>query len=201
MKTINEIEEEINDLKKKRNRGEIGELMIRSSLASFCASSKAHLLNNITVGSRDGTTQIDHILITKKGILVIETKHYSGWIFGEERQKKWTQIIYKKKCSFQNPLHQNYGHTVAVQEQLKFIPKERIRGIVVFTKDAEFKTKKPGDVVFFKDLFKYLMEMNFGVINEENMYMAIGYLEYRRFQLTEETDVDHQKHINQKFMN
>ncbi|XCN71893.1 MAG: nuclease-related domain-containing protein [Candidatus Electrothrix aestuarii] len=200
MKTITEVKKEIATLEKERNKGEIGELMIRSSLAAFCASSKAHLLNNITIGFRDGTTQIDHILITKKGILVIETKHYSGWIFGEERKKIWTQCLYKKKYTFQNPLRQNYCHIAAVRKQLGFTPENKIQGIVVFTKDAEFKTEQPRGVILFKDLFNYLMKINLGVISDAEMYMAIGYLEYRRFQLTEETDLDHQKHIAQKFM-
>ena len=33
-----------------------------------------------------GTTQIDHILVSKYGIFVIETKNRKGWIFGGPQQ-------------------------------------------------------------------------------------------------------------------
>ena len=70
-------------------------------------------MNNITLEYGEGTTQIDHILFTQNGILVIETKHMKGWIFANEN-KTWTQVIYKWKNKFQNPLIQNKLHTNAV---------------------------------------------------------------------------------------
>lgn len=58
------------------------------------------VLNDIMLKTQMGTSQIDHILINSKGIFVIETKNYDGWIFGNEKSKYWTQIIYKKKSKF-----------------------------------------------------------------------------------------------------
>lgn len=59
------------------------------------------LLNNCTLPDHEqGTTQIDHILISPYGVFIIETKNYTGWIFGNARQKQWTQKIYKKVISF-----------------------------------------------------------------------------------------------------
>ena len=46
------------------------------------------------------------------------TKNYNGWNFGGKDQESWTQVLYGKKHSFQNPLHQNYGHTKALAENL-----------------------------------------------------------------------------------
>ena len=39
------------------------------------------LMNHITLPLGDGTTQIDHILVSRFGVFVIETKHCKGWIF------------------------------------------------------------------------------------------------------------------------
>ncbi|MCI5211859.1 MAG: NERD domain-containing protein, partial [Candidatus Electrothrix sp. ATG2] len=112
-----------------------GERIMRSCLTSYCTYTKgAHVLNNVTLRFNEDTTQIDHILITMRGILVVETKHYTGWIFGNARQKKWTQVIYKKKYRFQNPLHQNYKHILAVQQALHFVPDTLVSGAIVFTK-------------------------------------------------------------------
>lgn len=58
-----------------------GEAQIRRCLAKYCENKNAHL-HNITLRLEDGsTTQIDHVLVSTKGIFVIETKHYRGWIF------------------------------------------------------------------------------------------------------------------------
>ena len=75
--------------------------------------------HNLVVSTKNGTTQIDHVFLSRFGIFVVETKNYNGWIFGSESQKSWTQVLHKKKSTFQNPLHQNYRHTKALSEHLK----------------------------------------------------------------------------------
>ena len=58
----------------------------------------------------DATTQIDHIIVSRYGMFLIETKNYAGWIFGREGDPKWTQTLYGSKKQFQNPLRQSYKH-------------------------------------------------------------------------------------------
>ena len=93
-----------------------------------------------------GTTQIDHIVVSKFGIFVIETKNYKGWIFGSEKQRQWTQQIYKVKHRFQNPLHQNLLH-VKVLKQFLGLPDDRFHPVVMFIGDTQFKTPLPGNVL------------------------------------------------------
>ncbi len=38
-----------------------------------------HLMNHVTLQLKDGTTQVDHILVSRFGVFVIETKDYKGW--------------------------------------------------------------------------------------------------------------------------
>jgi hypothetical protein len=52
-----------------------------------------HLMNHVTLQLTDGTTQVDHILVSRFGVFVIETKHYKGWIFADEKQANWTQAL------------------------------------------------------------------------------------------------------------
>lgn len=40
-----------------------------------------------------GSTQIDHIVVSKYGVFAIETKNYRGEIYGDDNREKWTQII------------------------------------------------------------------------------------------------------------
>ena len=45
-----------------------------------------HLMNHVTLQLKDGTTQVDHILVSRFGVFVIETKNYRGWIFAKAQQ-------------------------------------------------------------------------------------------------------------------
>jgi hypothetical protein len=78
------------------------------------------VLNNIMLPSngKSATTQIDHIVISNHGIFCIETKSHKGWIFGNAYQESWTQVIYRYKGRFYNPLWQNYAHTKAIEDLL-----------------------------------------------------------------------------------
>lgn len=64
------------------------------------------------------------VFLHESGLYVIESKNYSGWIFGNEEQEHWTQCLRGKfhttqKYSFYNPLRQNETHICALMELLK----------------------------------------------------------------------------------
>ena len=102
--------------------------------------------NNVTIETGNGTTQIDHVIVSKFGIFVIETKNIKGWIFGGEKQASWTQSLYGKKYKFQNPLLQNYRHTKALAEFLG-INQNKIHSLVMFWSECTFKTPMPENVL------------------------------------------------------
>ena len=70
------------------------------------------MLRNVYIPAEIGeTTEIDLIYITQKGLFVIESKNFSGWIFGRESDRYWTQSLPdKSKHRFYNPIWQNRGH-------------------------------------------------------------------------------------------
>ncbi len=64
---------------------------------------------------------------------MIESKNYSGWIFGNETQQQWTQTMpNKKKYKFFNPIRQNATHIRAIQAFLE-LPDEAIHSVIVFS--------------------------------------------------------------------
>lgn len=103
-------------------------------------------LNNVTIPIPNGITQIDHVIVSRYGIFVIETKNKNGWIFGDETSPQWTQSLFGKKYRFQNPLHQNYRHTRALSEFLG-IDHDKFFSVVMFWGDCEFKTPIPPNVM------------------------------------------------------
>lgn len=104
-------------------------------------------VNNVTISTRNGTTQIDHIIVSRYGIFVIETKNMEGWIFGSEAQPRWTQSFGRAKFQFQNPLHQNFRHTKALEEFLD-LPASMFHSVVCFVGETcKFKTELPANVI------------------------------------------------------
>jgi len=179
-----------------QNRGEAA--VRRVVLFNFPAP-KYHLLNNITIPFEDGTTQIDHVLISTKGIFVIETKDYSGWIFGNANSKHWMQVIYKVKNQFQNPLHQNYLHVKSIQKLMDFLPEGQIHSVVVFTGKGEFKTPMPKNVIYLNNLAEYLRGFQEDTISINRLEFCVGRLECKRYELTGKTDIQHQAYLAKKF--
>jgi hypothetical protein len=92
-----------------------------------------------------GSSEIDHLIVSPFGLFVIEYKTYSGWIFGDAMSRNWTAVYFKEKHSFQNPLHQNFGHVKAVQELLG-VDARKVHSAVVFRGRFEFKTDVPRGV-------------------------------------------------------
>jgi hypothetical protein len=179
-----------------RYRQNIGEAMIAATIDRHF--SRPHLLlNNVTLPTAAGTTQIDHILVADTGIFVIEAKHYSGWIFGDPKERQWTQAIYRKKSRFQNPLHQNFGHVRALQS-LFDLPENHFHSLVVFTGDAEFKTDLGPEVVKLSGLIPLLTSERPVLYDERKLTYIVGRIEMKRARRSLETDEYHINHLRRR---
>lgn len=86
-------------------------------------------------------TQIDVAVVTKAGIIVFEVKDYSGWIFGDEKQRYWTQTLAygKEKHRFYNPIMQNAGHINSLRKCLTKNPDIPIFSAIVFFGSCKLK--------------------------------------------------------------
>lgn len=176
-----------------------GEAAVRRALTQNFTGTSYHLLNNITLPFEGGTTQIDHVLVSKSGIFVVESKHYSGWIFANPSSPTWTQVTFKQKYKFQNPLRQNYKHIKAIQQVLDFVPSEHIHSLVAFTGDAKFKTTRPTGVFGVTGVVLHIRQFTSEVLTENKLQLCVGRLECHRKLISGKTDVEHQAYLNRKF--
>lgn len=146
-----------------KQKGARGEKLVANRLRKGLPI-EYRLLNDVYLPLPDGTTtQIDHIVVSQYGVFVIETKTYSGWIFGDDESAQWTQSIYRKKSRFQNPLRQNYRHICALADNLG-IDKSYFHSLVVFTGNCEFKAGMPENVVFSRNAAKYIRNFDRPII-------------------------------------
>jgi ribosomal protein L37AE/L43A len=142
----------------------------------------------------DGTTQIDHIIVSPYGIFVVDTKNMKGWIFGSERQKMWTQQIYRHKTKFQNPLHQNYKHIKTLENALN-IELDKISSVIVFVGDATFKTAMPANVNYPRGYINFIKSKNEIILSEDEVKEAIKVIDSGRFERSFNTNREHVKHV------
>lgn len=122
-----------------------------------------------------GTTQIDHVVVSKFGIFVIETKNVKGWIFGSADQREWTQQLFRRKSRFLNPLHQNALHVRALQNFLG-LAADNFHPLVFFVGECEFKTPMP-DNVRSAGLKDWILGKHAPKLAEGTLQAAVGRLE------------------------
>lgn len=127
-------------------RGWAGEKKAALSLWASLDNNVYKRFHNLIIPSENGTTQIDHLIVSEFGLFIVETKNKGGWIFGSEGQSKWTQTISGKKYSFQNPLHQAFRQKKVLSAFLG-IDESLIRIVVYFAGNCKFKTQLPENVV------------------------------------------------------
>lgn len=124
------------------NKGAYGEYLICKELKNL-PGEKRWLYNLYLPKDNEHTTEIDVIMVHSSGIYVFESKNYSGWIFGTETQRTWTQSFYaggnKKKQHFYNPIMQNKLHVEALNKQLNVFPGIVYHSLILFSDRCELK--------------------------------------------------------------
>lgn len=175
-------------------KGFFGEFIINVSAKLFLDKKQYHLIKNVTLPTEDGTTQIDHIIVSKFGVFVVETKNMKGWIFGNPNQKTWTQKIYKHTSKFQNPLHQNYKHTKTLESLLN-LNDQQIHSVIVFIGDSTFKTDMPENVTYGGGYLRYIKSKTQAVLSESEVNEIKNKIESGRLTRSFKTNREHVAHV------
>ena len=118
--------------KKKKDFGRQGELIVDRKLRFWLGWSGAKVYDDVT-------TQIDHIVLSRKGIFCIETKNLNGELKGNVQDQNWTHINRKgKKNIIYNPIFQNHSHIKHLSKVLNLNIRD-IDGFVTNVGDAKLK--------------------------------------------------------------
>ncbi len=118
-------------------KGAIGEFIVKTVIGTTVEAPQnpKFIINNLVLETAPGkTSQTDHVVINTNGVFVIETKNYSGRIYGTDAQNNWTQVLKygKVKNHFYNPVKQNLAHTYKIKELIS--DKYPVYPLVVFVK-------------------------------------------------------------------
>ena len=134
-------------------RGMVGEWKVRQALSW----QKAIALNDVIIADDRGLTQIDHLVLTPAGIVVLETKNYGGKLYDRGRKRPWTQYIGKQQNQIHNPLDQNYRHRKALAF---LVPGAPLLDFVVLAGSGRFEGVVPQGVLTISELNRKIRELN-----------------------------------------
>lgn len=183
-------------LKSRRFKGKFGEFKVNRILRKRMGGEQYRLIPDVTLPMEDGTTQVDHILVSVFGVFVIETKNMGGGIFGEHGEERWTQKFpWKKGIPFQNPRRQNYKHVHAVRT-LCNLEASQVHSVVVFVGSCRLKIKSGmPDVVYGRDLIGRIKSYTEEVLSLSEVGGVIDKINDVRLSRSMKTDRRHRKHV------
>ena len=155
----------------KRDFGAIGEYLTFDALRR----EKGLWLFNLYLPKKEKQTEIDAVFLSTRGIFVLETKNFSGWIYGTPEQREWFQTyvsggnILKKR--FFNPLMQNASHKKALEELVG--KKEKVFPVVVFGRKCELKNRgcedRKSEMMKARELRAFVRKQTPGALSDERM--------------------------------
>jgi hypothetical protein len=87
-----------------------------------------------------GFIHVDHLLLTPRGILVLDTRRVAGLIFGGDQMSEWTVMARGRRFTFDNPQPALYDRIAAVKALVGEFP---VEGRLVFSNQGKFTKGMP----------------------------------------------------------
>jgi hypothetical protein len=123
---------------------------VRKGIDAAIAGIAYEMLKNVLVpNGNGGQIHIHYLLLTQRGLLVIDLLDHPGAVFGGDQMIEWTVIGKKRRFTFANPQHALYDRMAAVRLLTGDVP---VDGRVLFTTRSEFPKGKPRYVVRLDEL-------------------------------------------------
>ena len=128
----------------KRRRGE--------SMASVIKAITIDSRTDVTVpDGNGGLIHLEHLLLTAKGLVVLDTKTVTGIIFASDKLAEWTAIEKQQRFAFRNPQPALLDRVAAVRLLANAIP---VMGHVAFLAAADFSKGRPTHVIHPDELLE-----------------------------------------------
>ena len=172
-------------LKKPETRGKRGENKVKWVIGETIENEQ-YVINDFILSNNGSTSQIDHVVINPRGVFVIETKNYSGDIYGSENQREWTQVLAygKVKNKVYNPIKQNATHVYNVKKIIGNLP---VHSLIVFVQNNTYHIDA-NNVIPLSDL-KRILCSGAPVLTVNQMKKAYNLL------LASKTEISTQEHV------
>lgn len=105
----------------------------------------------IIPGADEGEIQVDQLLLTSQGLLIVDIKDVQGAVFGSDKMQDWAVISDERRYTFPNPQPMLYDRIAAVRQIVREVP---VAGRILFLDGAEFTKGVPGLVCTLAELIE-----------------------------------------------
>lgn len=116
----------------------------RKLFMAFEAASAALLRDILIPDGSGGHLHIDYLLLTGRGLLVVDFRDVDGIVFGGEHMREWAVMNGTARSTFLNPLETLYDRVAAVRALAGDVP---VDGRIIFTERAQFPKGRPPRVL------------------------------------------------------
>lgn len=122
----------------------------RASVKGVLKSIAAERLEQVVVpNGMGGVIQIEHLVLTAHGILVVDFKPIEGVVFASDRMNEWTAMSKHGRFTFPNPQSTLYDRVAAIRQLVR---DAEVTGLVLFPDSADFSKGRPRDVILLREL-------------------------------------------------
>ena len=184
--------------------GDYGEKRVSSFLENLdCEDYRVY--NDLLIRDGNYTTQVDHIIISRYGVFVLETKNIHGKVYGSGNSEYWKQYLpasgYKRhgftqEHQLRNPIWQNAGH-IKTLRRLVFGNDIPVYGIVVFPTETDLYVNCEHPVLHMWDVVPFIKQYRDELLSAEQM----GYYRRRLLEIISTSESDRKSHLENVYRN
>lgn len=178
--------------------GDQGEKHV-SSFLEYLPCEEYQVFNDLLIRDGNYTTQVDHIVISRYGVFVLETKNVHGKVYGSGNSEFWKQYLpdtgyrrygYTKEHQLRNPIWQNDGHIKSLR-RLIFGNDLPIFGIVVFPNETEINVMAEKPVLKMSEVVSYIKRQDDIILS----YDQVGFYRRRLLEVITTSEFDRKQHL------
>ena len=186
-----------NTYKKRWIKGVHGENAVSEQL-NLLDKNEYRVYNDLLFNLKnDITIQIDHLVVSRAGIFVVETKNYGG-VVEEMKYDRWQQRWYRKEYDFYSPIKQNESHIRSLMYVLFTKDRSLFKSFIVFPNNTTLLTKNER-VVHLNCLCKKIEEKQTHILSYEDVNKICQKIESRNI-YNKENIKKHHKRVDKKYM-
>jgi len=141
------------------------------------------LLTDVTLPVNGSTLHIDHLIVSRFGLFIVEIHSMQGRIYGGRRRHSWVRMLYPTRETFENPRQIGAEHAQLLAGALD-LPEEKLHPLVLFVGDNVFKTEMPENVVHGSSYIRYIETKQEELLDLQEMVYILEWIESARVRPT-----------------
>ena len=123
----------------------------------FRRAAKDVMMNIVVPDGEDGEILFDYLLLTPRGVVVVDVRDVIGHVFGSDAMEEWTVLSDQERFTFANPQYKLYDRMAALK---RILPERPVEGFVAFSSRGKFTKGQPSSVVMLDELIEGLNSEN-----------------------------------------